>query len=204
MQVRRGDRQLMADMNRNLVLHAVRNRVQASRADIARDTGLSATTVSGITAALIESGLLVEVGPGKLDRGRPPVVLELDGSRNYVIGVRLMSDSIIVVVTDLSGKVLYRDSGPLPGGLSPVATGPTEALDGTVFIEPSPVLGAICAAVKSAVRRSKVDPTKVLGVGIGIGGLFDSGDLPVLTNFWLGKRAGRCSGLQTARVPGPR
>ena len=165
----------MADMNRNLVLHALRNRVRASRADIARDTGLSATTVSGITAALIGSGLLVEVGPGKLDRGRPPVVLELDSSRNYVIGVRLMSDSIIVVVTDLHGKVLYRDSGPLPGGLAPVVPGSPEAPDGTVFIEPAPVLAAICTAVRNSVRRAKVDRTKVLGVGIGIGGMFDGG-----------------------------
>ncbi len=174
-QVRRGDRQLMADMNRNLVLHALRNRGRASRADIARDTGLSATTVSGMTAALIDSGLVVEVGPGKLDRGRPPVVLELDSSRNYVIGVRLMSDSIIVVVTDLHGKVLYRDSGPLPGGLPPVVPGSPEAPDGTVFIEPSPVLAAICAAVRSSIRRAKVNRTKVLGVGIGIGGVFDGG-----------------------------
>ena len=54
--IRRGDRQLMVDMNRNLVLNVLRTGA-ASRAEVVRATGLSPATVSTIVAELIASSL---------------------------------------------------------------------------------------------------------------------------------------------------
>jgi predicted transcriptional regulator len=62
--IRRGDRRLMAEMNRNLVFNVLRTGA-ASRADVVRTTGLSPATVSTIVSELIEAGLVNEIGVGK-------------------------------------------------------------------------------------------------------------------------------------------
>ena len=49
--------------NRALILRTLDAAGPASRADIARSTGLTKVTVSGIVAELITQGLLHELGP---------------------------------------------------------------------------------------------------------------------------------------------
>ena len=128
--IRRGDRQLMVDMNRNLVLNVLRTGA-ASRADVVRSTGLSPTTVSAIVAELIESGLINEVGEGKSSGGRPPLLLRIDDERNYIVGLKVTRFDISIAVTDLRAEVLHSELVELDG------LGPAE-LDGHPFGSPAP------------------------------------------------------------------
>jgi N-acetylglucosamine repressor len=155
--IRRGDRQLMVDMNRNLVLNVLRTGA-ASRAEVVRTTGLSPATVSLIVSELIESGLVNEVGEGKSSGGRPPLVLRLDDERNYVVGVKLMRHVISLAVTDLRAEVVYSEVVDL----SPDA------------VRPGLVLDALCSAVKDTVRKAGVALDQVVGIGIGLAGLVDA------------------------------
>jgi N-acetylglucosamine repressor len=155
--IRRGDRQLMVDMNRNLVLNVLRTGA-ASRADVVRSTGLSPATVSLIVSELIESGLVNEVGEGKSSGGRPPLVLRLDDERNYAVGVKLMHHIISVAVTDLRAEVVY--SGVVD--LAPADLGP------------EPVLDALGEAVEDAAGKAGVGLDLVVGIGIGLAGLVDA------------------------------
>jgi N-acetylglucosamine repressor len=155
--IRRADRQLMVDMNRNLVLNVLRTG-EASRADVVRTTGLSPATVSLIVSELIESGLVNEVGEGKSSGGRPPLVLRLDDERNYVVGVKLMRHIISLAVTDLRAEVVYSEVVDLA------------ATDR----EPEPVLGALCRGVKGVLRKAGVGLDQVVGIGIGMAGLVDA------------------------------
>ena len=155
--IRRGDRQLMVDMNRNLVLNVLRTGA-ASRADVVRTTGLSPATVSLIVSELIESGLVNEVGEGKSSGGRPPLVLRLDDERNYVVGVKLMRHVISVAVTDLRAEVVYSEVVDLdPGAVAPAS-----------------VLEALCTAVEHAIRPAGIELDQVVGIGIGLAGLVDA------------------------------
>jgi N-acetylglucosamine repressor len=155
--IRRGDRQLMVDMNRNLVLNVLRTGA-ASRADVVRTTGLSPATVSLIVSELIESGLVNEVGEGKSSGGRPPLVLRLDDERNYVVGVKLMRHVISVALTDLRAEVVYSEVVDL----DPAAVAPAAVLD------------ALGAAVENATAAAGVDLDQVVGIGIGLAGLVDA------------------------------
>jgi len=155
--IRRGDRQLMVDMNRNLVLNVLRTGA-ASRADVVRTTGLSPATVSLIVSELIESGLVNEVGEGKSSGGRPPLVLRLDDERNYAVGVKLMRHVISLAVTDLRAEVLYSEL---------VDLAPTK-------VSPASVLEALCAGVEGATTRAGVGLDQVVGIGIGLAGLVDA------------------------------
>jgi N-acetylglucosamine repressor len=158
--IRRGDRQLMVEMNRNLVLNVLRTGA-ASRADVVRTTGLSPATVSLIVSELIETGLVNEVGEGKSSGGRPPLVLRLDDERNYVVGVKLMRHVISLAVTDLRAEVLYSEL---------VELGPAEVTGET----PDAVLESLSAAVETVITKAGLGLDHVVGIGVGLAGLVEA------------------------------
>ena len=98
-------------LNRGRVIDVLRERGTASRAEIARVTGLSRSTVSSIVSDLIEDGLLSEqpeaTGVAHGDAGgRPPVLLSLNPSAGLAVGVDFGHTHLRVAVSDLSHDVL--------------------------------------------------------------------------------------------------
>jgi predicted NBD/HSP70 family sugar kinase len=71
---------------------------------------LSPTTVSAITAALIEDGLISVQTEGDIRnigmRGRPRVMLRLNPQAARVVGAKIASNRLIFVVTNFQGDVL--------------------------------------------------------------------------------------------------
>jgi DNA-binding IclR family transcriptional regulator len=65
----------LRELNRGRVIESLRELGVASRAEIARSTGLSPATVSTLVGQLVETGLVVDA-PQRLSRrsqgGRPP------------------------------------------------------------------------------------------------------------------------------------
>ncbi len=112
---RGGGLRSLRDANQRRVIEALGARGVASRADIARATGLSRTTVSSLVGDLKGAGLLVErQADSDQDQsvGRPPVLLSFDRSAGAVVGLDFGHSHIGVVVGDLSHTVLaesWRD-----------------------------------------------------------------------------------------------
>ncbi|MET1059461.1 MAG: ROK family transcriptional regulator [Nocardioides sp.] len=81
-----------------------------SRADLARGTGLSRTTVSSLVTALIGTGQVVETtGRGKPHKGgsgRPPVLVTLSAPTGGVAGVDIGHGHIRVAVADRTGTIV--------------------------------------------------------------------------------------------------
>ncbi len=101
------DPELMRAINRFHVMDAIRREGPIARVEICDLTQLSATTVSSITAALLEDGLVIPRALGGLRdngpdmaRGRPRVLLELNPQAAFVVGVKLTPDHITVATTD--------------------------------------------------------------------------------------------------------
>lgn len=57
--------------NLGLVLNLIRQAGAISRADLVRQTNLSATTISALANVLLESGFVRETGMGESSGGRP-------------------------------------------------------------------------------------------------------------------------------------
>lgn len=95
--------------NTRRVIDALRGAQSLSRAEIARITGLSRSTVSTVVGDLIDSGVLRE---GAADRpslggtGRPGVTVSLDPGGGAALGIDVALDGIRVIVSDLAGSVL--------------------------------------------------------------------------------------------------
>ena len=103
------DPELMRAINRFHVMDAIRRSGPVSRVEISESTELSTTTVSAITAALLEDRLIVPLHVGALRdaaRGRPRVMLKLNPDAAHVVGVKLAPDQITVAVTDFCGDVV--------------------------------------------------------------------------------------------------
>jgi predicted NBD/HSP70 family sugar kinase len=110
------DPELMRAINRFLVMDAIRRSGTISRVEISERTELSPTTVSAITAALLEDGLIVprQVAPTPDQvRGRPRIMLELNPAAAAVCGAKLAPNKITIAVTNFQADVLGTVSIPI-------------------------------------------------------------------------------------------
>jgi predicted NBD/HSP70 family sugar kinase len=88
------------------VLRMIWDQHRISRAEIARRTGLSRSTVTEIVDELLPMGLVAEVGVGPSRGGRPPIVLEFNYQAGCILGVDMGAAHIAVALMDLRGQIL--------------------------------------------------------------------------------------------------
>jgi len=92
------------EINRNFIFNLVRTSQPISRADLARQSNLQASTVSLIVEGLISQGWLFEGPASQSPRGRRPILIQLD-ERRSVIALDIHPERITAAVVDLSGKI---------------------------------------------------------------------------------------------------
>src|SRR4051812_22605726 len=114
---RAGSLESLRRLNRLRVIRALRDEGQISRAEIARRTGLSRSTVSSLVADLQADGLVVErPEPGSAhgaQGGRPPILLSFDASAGAAVGVDFGHSHLRVAVSDLASTILAERTRPL-------------------------------------------------------------------------------------------
>lgn len=93
--------QIMKQANAMLVLRLLREE-SLSRAELARRTGLTRATITGIADELIEEGLLREGEVTHTTVGRHPVLLELDPNAYFSVGVDISREGVSLSVTDFT------------------------------------------------------------------------------------------------------
>jgi glucokinase-like ROK family protein len=98
--------------NRNLVLRTIFSHEKISRADIARITHLTRSTVSDIVSDLIDGGLVSEIGVGQSQGGKNPILLSLIEDSRWLIGLELAQNQFRGAVVNLRGKI--RDVVSVP------------------------------------------------------------------------------------------
>jgi glucokinase-like ROK family protein len=101
-------RQHTRDHNSQLVLRTIYEYDEISRAELARLTQLTRTTVSDVVANLIERGLVEEVGHGAPSGGRTPILLSVVDDSRHLIGVNLTSGELSGATINLRGSIRQR------------------------------------------------------------------------------------------------
>lgn len=92
-----------------MVLHAVAEQGEASRAAVAAAVGLTKPAVSTLVEELIAAGLLVELGPTRPSRvGRPGSALALPEVGPAGLGAEVGVDHLAACAVDLRGQVRAR------------------------------------------------------------------------------------------------
>jgi predicted NBD/HSP70 family sugar kinase len=110
--------------NRTLLLQTLHANGPQSRADLARHSGLTATTVSAVTAELITDGLIAEVGrKASTSAGKPATLLGVEPDARHVVALDLSDDDVIeAAVVNLAGKIVARHSQARNGETGKKAT----------------------------------------------------------------------------------
>ncbi len=130
--------------NRSLVLQTLYRAGQQSRADIARETGLTRVTISDLVAELIVEGFIIETGQREDSRpGKPATLLDLNREAFQIIGIDLSGHSTFRgAVLDLDGQILSRAELALNNATGADATALVTALtESLVAAATLPVLG---------------------------------------------------------------
>lgn len=105
----KGQRRTDPDRPRPLadaVLRLIWEQRQVSRVDIARQAGLSRSTVSEIIKEILPMGLVTETGEGPSRGGRRPIVISFNDQACVILGVEMGGNHVAVALTDLRGEVL--------------------------------------------------------------------------------------------------
>ena len=139
--------------NSQLVLKTIYERGLVSRAEVARLTQLTRTTVSDLVTEFQEQGLVEEVGYGPSVGGRSPILLSLVADSRHLIGIDLASDQFCGAVVNLRNEILHLDSVPIQ------SRGGETALERVYELVDRLIAGA---------------DKPLLGIGIGTPGLVDT------------------------------
>lgn len=162
----------MRRMNQSLVLDLIRSEERISRADIAKRLKISKSTVSALVDDLIRLHVVKEIGSGSStsDGGRKPTHLAFNPKAGYVIGIELGGNQMLLLITDLTGNLVYK------------AKTDTLAASGEVT-------SRLVAFMKESVGASGIPFAEIIGIGVAVPGICDINNRVILqapSLDWIG------------------
>jgi predicted NBD/HSP70 family sugar kinase len=142
--------------NAALVLRALYDHGPISRADVARLTQLTRTTVGDVVGELLAEGLAREIGRGPSTGGKAPILLEVVDASRSVIGLDLGEFVFRAALVDLRGRVQQTVERGVTG------------LDGDEALE------VVHAMIEELVAARPGGASALLGIGVGTPGIVDA------------------------------
>jgi len=153
------NREFTKTINQFNILNTIRRAGLISRVEIAEVTGQSRAAVTNITAHLIKEKIIVEKETKtSSSRGRRRVLLALNPTAAYVVGVKLSAFQVSFAVTNMQADVLSSLIVPVRIGKKSVEF----------------VADLIEEGIRHCVSEALIDMSKISGIGIGIPGLVNS------------------------------
>jgi predicted NBD/HSP70 family sugar kinase len=141
-------------LNQGLVLRTLYHHGPASRAEVARLTGLTRTTVSDVVGEFVATGIAREIGRGPSTGGKAPILVEVVDDSRLTIGLDLGERAFTGALVNLRGVVRH------------LVEIPVEGRDG------HDALASVHRLIDDLLAGSGRDI--VLGIGVGTPGLVDT------------------------------
>lgn len=149
----------LRERNRARVLRQIILARETTRAEIARDSGLSAASAINIVSELIADGLVEEKGSISSRGGRPIAILSPRGDSAITIGADIGERGVAVEMFDLAMNRVDRE---FSGGRQ---------------LESAAQIGADLTAALAALRERNPDRwPNLLGIGLGLPGIVETDD----------------------------
>ena len=137
--------------NKKNLLNLIAKSGSISRSQLSSVTGLTPPSVSKITRAMIEDGILLEAGTaestGKV--GRKEINLSVNPDSAYVIGISLTANRPNIVLCNAIGETVDSQN-----------------LSDLNFLEINKTIITIVSRIKNIVFDNSIDKKKLLGIGI--------------------------------------
>ena len=141
--------------HRSLLLQQLFRDGPASRADLARASGLTRVTVSDLVAEMLADGFVSELGaPAGARVGKPPTLVGLAADSHHIIGLDLSeTDRMSGAVVNLAGTVLARHE---------------------VHVDGAQGEQAVQLVLRLAAELVAMTERPVIGIGVGSPGVVDT------------------------------
>ena len=150
-----GSPALMRRTNARTILRSLKKLGTCSRADLVRETGMSAPTVANVVSDLDDLGLIHWIGEGVSGGGRPPENLRFNADYGCLAGVDITADAIRILLTDLNGALLEEQNELLT----------KEARS------PDAVIEVLRSSLKAIMQRRNLPSKKLVAMTVGVAGI---------------------------------
>src|SRR5580698_3170873 len=154
-QVLIGSPALMRQTNARTILMLLKQLGPCSRADLVRETGMSAPTVANVVSDLSDRGLIEWIGEGASGGGRRPENLRFKADYGYLAGVEVTADTLRILLTDLNGTFLEEQCEPLPKNRR----------------SPNAVVEVLYGSLRTIMQRHNLAWKKLLAMTVGVAGI---------------------------------
>ncbi len=165
----------------NEVLRAIATNGPVSRAQLARELGLSGPTLTQATKYLLDRGLIVELEQSASTGGRRATLLGLVAAAGQILGIKLAEDHLVGVCIDMESRVQWKFS-------SDFNSRGADALDELLSI------------LKKNIKKVS---GPLLGIGIGLPGVVSPGDMGTTKSAILGWDALDVGNILSERLSTP-
>lgn len=149
-----GNAKFVKQMNREGILHQLRQEPRLSRAELAVKTKLSRPCVSALVEEMIHEGLIREVGTGESRGGRRPILLEYNVQAYAVVGAVFEGSELEMAVADMKGELIAQ-----------MHTRLKQPVDGESALQ------ALEETLERLLDASGTDRGRVIGIGVGLPGI---------------------------------
>jgi predicted NBD/HSP70 family sugar kinase len=156
--------------NRSALLSHLYLHGPGSRLELMNASGLSSATVSNVVSDLIGDGIVVEAGSVDSDGGRPRTLLQVASEFGYVVGVDIGETHVQAGLFDCTLNTIATATYPIAA---------TEMV-------PELVAGLVVTGIDEVLAKEHLDPSSVLGVGVGVPGAVQTGLVHAPTLGWSG------------------
>lgn len=153
-----GSKELIRDINSNLVLESIINSSPISRATISKNLGLTKATISAIVQDLINKNLVIEIGSDDTSLGRKPILLSFNKQAGYAICVDIGVETVNALISDLQGENCRLKQVKTPKN-------------------PDSLINEIIVLIEALLKDTEKTPYGLVGITLGIHGVTTNNEI---------------------------
>jgi len=145
------------------IFNIIREYGPISKSGVIENVNLSRPTATNVIETLKKENFIREIGLDESKGGRRSILLKVVPDRAYSMGIDIGLDGITIVIMDIETNVVAKVT--IPNKLNKEKSRVLE--DRAVIVE------RIIKAADKAIRKARILPEKIIGIGIGDVGMVD-------------------------------
>lgn len=154
--LRIGNKSLIKDINRALVIREIREYGPISRTEVSKKTKLVLSTITKICDDLFDQNIIFSIGEGVSTGGRKPLNLVFNNNFGYIIAIKIEDRRVILTLTNLKPLILKT------------ITMSFEKHEAYKNVQP-----LLFRGIRELIKEVDDKDGEILGIGIAISGIVD-------------------------------
>ncbi len=139
------------------IINCIRKFGPISRTEIGKRTKISKPTITRVIDDYMQMGIIKETGTLTSSSKRKPIGIELNPEAFYCIGINISKNVLRAIIADFTMNIVTKQQISIK-----------MMYDQDVF------LSTVCNSIEQLIRKSGVEKSKLLGIGIGVPGIVDN------------------------------